>query len=271
MLRVRAIPCLLYDGVSLVKTVRFKDKIYIGDPLNAIRMFNDKRVDELVFLDIYASKFNREPNFELIKKIASECFMPFAYGGGLKNIAHVDRLFQIGVDKIILNTSLHENPSFVKEVCEKYGSQSVVASIDVKTNWINKKKEIYFKSGKIKSKLSIDVFLKQLNELGVGEIIVNSIDNDGTFKGYDLGLIKYIIEKTSVPIIPLGGASSFQNFIDAINVGTSAVAAGSYFVLQKTHKAVLIQYLSKEEIEELNIAYNNFLYTSSNTSAPFSN
>lgn len=249
MLRTRVIPVLLLKNVGLVKTQKFKNPKYVGDPINAVRIFNDKEVDELVFLDISATPNKRKPNFELIRDIATEAFMPFGYGGGITNLNDIEKLFKIGVEKVILNTAAHENPKIITEAAETFGSQSIVASVDVKKTFFGAKKVI-INCGNKKVGINYVEYVKKLEELGVGEIIINSIDNDGMAQGYDLKLIKQISSAVSIPVVALGGAGSIEDFQSAIrNGGASAVGAGSMFVFTGPHRAVLISYPNYEDLE----------------------
>lgn len=241
MVQNRFIPCLLLRDGGLVKTEKFKKHKYVGDPINAVKIFNDKEVDELIFLDIDASKEKRGPNFEVLKDLASECFMPFGYGGGIKDLFQIEKLLKIGIEKIIINKSALDSDILLKESVAHFGSSTIVAAIDVKKN-IWGKKMIYDHT----SNKSLDINPIQLAEkycdLGVGEIFLNSVDLDGTFSGYDLELISSVSKQISVPLIASGGASSITNLQDAILSGASAAAAGSLFVFQGPHKAVLISY-----------------------------
>jgi cyclase len=255
MLRIRVIPCLLLKNSGLVKTVRFKNPKYVGDPINAVRIFNEKEVDELIFLDTTATAGNRKPNFRLINDIASECFMPFGYGGGIRDLNDIKELFNLGVEKVIINTYAVENPSFVKSAAERFGSQSIVVSIDVKKNLFGKY-QVYTYSGKKVTKLDPATFAVQMEEMGAGEIILTSIDRDGTMMGYDIDLIKNVSASVGLPVVASGGAGKIGDFGDAIKLGgASAVAAGSFFVFQKRHRAVLITYPSEEELQ--NFRANN--------------
>lgn len=250
MTNKRVIPVLTIDDGKLVKTVRFKNPNYIGDPVNAVKIFNDKEVDEIVLLDITASKLGREPNYLKIEEICSEAFMPFAYGGGISSIEQVDRLFKIGIEKIILNSVFEINLDLISEISSKYGAQSVIASIDVKKDLFRKYK-IYTKSGSDKLKFSIEEFIVLLEEKGVGEIMLNSIDNEGTYKGYDLAMLKLAGKHSTVPIILCGGANSISNMKAAIDNGASAVAASSLFVYRGNKNGILINYPSQEELKSL--------------------
>jgi cyclase len=255
MLRTRVIPCLLLKNNGLVKTVKFKDPKYVGDPINAVKIFNDKEVDELIFLDITATIENRRPNFKLISDIASECFMPFSYGGGIRDLSDAKNLFSLGIEKIIVNSYAHENVSFLKEASELFGSQSVVVSMDIRKNLFGKY-EVFTQSGTKNTKLDPISFAKKVESMGAGEICLNSIDRDGTMKGYDIELIKQVSESVSIPIIASGGCGKIEDFRDAvINGGASGVAAGSIFVFHGKHRAVLISY---PPINELDKVLNNY-------------
>jgi cyclase len=247
----RVIPVLLLQGDGLVKTQQFKNSKYIGDPVNAIKIFNDKEVDELVFLDIDASKENRAPNFELLKEIASECFMPLGYGGGINSMDHVDRLFQIGLEKVVLNSVALSNPDFVSQVAKKVGSQSVVVSIDVKQNWRGKRKVYSHQKDSVTAE-DVVSFAQRMEDLGAGEIFLNSVNRDGAMGGYDVEMIKQVAENISLPLVACGGAGSLNHMKLAVTEGkASAVGAGSFFVFHGPHKAVLINYPKQEKLNEL--------------------
>jgi cyclase len=251
MIRTRVIPALLLKGDGLVKTVKFSNPGYIGDPINAVRIFNDKEVHELVFLDITASIERRPPRFDILSDIASECFMPLGYGGGIRTLEQAEKIFNLGVEKIILNSFAIEDPSFIRSLSDRVGSQSVVMSIDVKKNFFGKY-EIYSNSGKTRTSLDPFRWAQQAEELGAGEIILNSIDQDGTMKGYDIQLIKNVSNSVTIPVVACGGAGKVEDFGTAIHEGgASAVAAGSMFVYFGRKKAVLINYPSRDEIETI--------------------
>jgi len=251
MLKTRVIPCLLLKGTGLVKTQQFKKPKYVGDPINAVRIFNDKEVDELIFLDISITKEKREPNFNLIKDIASEAFMPFGYGGGITRLDQIERLFSLGVEKVILNTIAFENPSLVSDAARIFGSQSIVVAIDYKTN-IFGKKEVFVNCGTKNTKQSPLEYAKKMQDFGAGEIFLNSIEREGMYKGYDISTIKQVTSGIDVPLIASGGASSLKDFKLAIKEGgASAVAAGSYFIFHGIHRAVLITYPSYNELEKI--------------------
>ena len=250
MRRVRVIPVLTVIGRKLVKTVRFKKPNYLGDPINAIKIFNDKEVDEIIVLDIGLSKkINKVIQFDLIEEMGSECFMPLAYGGGIKHFDDAKRVFELGVEKVILNSCLSENCALITKIAETYGSQSVVVSIDVRKTLFNKRK-LAFESGKRTIKTDITKFIEAIEAHGAGEILIQSIDKDGTFQGYDLELCKKVAEGTSLPVIACGGASSIDDFLESIRYsGCSAVAAASLFGYSNLDtRSILINYPSQDDL-----------------------
>lgn len=248
---VRVIPSLLISNGGLVKSVRFKDYKYIGDPINAVKIFNEKEVDEIAIIDIDATRNNRRPDIEKIQEIASEAFMPLSYGGGITKIEEVKALFYNGVEKVIINKSAHIKPALISETAKIFGSQSVIVSIDVKKNWISGYK-VYTDNGKRDSKLNPEEFAKQMQDLGAGEILLNNIDRDGTFQGYDTEVIKKVSSSISIPLIALGGAGSLNDFKLATKAGASAVSAGSLFVFMKNSRnAILINYPSQANLKEI--------------------
>ena len=251
MITPRIIPCLLLNGNGLVKTTKFKNPKYIGDPINAIRIFNEKEVDELMVLDIKATSDQRSPDFDLIEQLASECFMPLCYGGGIRDINDVKRLFNIGIEKVSLQTAAELNPGLIREIADYYGQQAVVISVDVKKNWLGKL-QLFSNSGRVNYK-SKDwkEYLVYLSKQGAGEILLNSVDKDGTMNGMDLELIEEAGKLLDIPLLAIGGVGSLEHIQAAANAGASAVAAGSYFVFQGPHKAVLITYPKYEEIQKL--------------------
>ena len=251
MLRTRVMPVLLLKERGLVKGRQFKNHKYVGDPLNAVKIFNEKEVDELVFLDISATDENRGPDFDLLADIASEAFMPFAYGGGVKTVKQVERLFSIGVEKAIINTAAFLDVKFVKESVMVAGSQSIVVSMDIKKSLLGSD-EVYVNNGKINTKLDPVTYAKQIQDLGVGELIVNSIDREGTGKGYDVKLLEMVSNAVGIPVIGLGGAGCLQDLADAKNqTNVSGLAAGDLFIFHGKHKAVLITYPKYSELEKL--------------------
>jgi cyclase len=249
MLRTRVIPCLLLRGNGLVKTVQFKNPTYIGDPINAVKIFNDKEVDELVFLDITATLEKRGPNFKLLNELSTECFMPLGYGGGITSLQEIEKLFNLGIEKVILNSSAFHNQKIIPQAVHIFGSQSIIASMDVKKAWLSKKQTVYVNAGSTNTKISPIEYAKKMEDSGVGEIIVNSIDADGTMLGYDLQLISAVSSELKIPVVALGGAGGLEDLSKGKKAGASALAAGSLFVFQKKHRAVLITYPSKKELE----------------------
>lgn len=248
MKRIRVIPVLLIHQRGLVKSVKFKDYKYVGDPMNAVRIFNEKEVDELAIIDIDASREKRVPDISRIEEIVSEAFMPIAYGGGITTSEQVKRILSVGVEKVILNRSAHKNPALVTEIASQSGSQSVVVSIDYKKNLFGKT-TVYIENGKTNTGLDPLTYAKQMESAGAGEILLNSIERDGSFSGYDLDMIEKISHAINIPMIAVGGASSLSDFKQAVQHGASAVSAGSLFVFQRPHRAVLISYPSQQELE----------------------
>ena len=245
----RIIPALLLRDNSLVKTKKFKKENYIGDPINAVKIFNDKEVDEIIFLDICASK-KQQPNFEMIEKISSECFMPLAYGGGIKTIEQVKKIFRIGVEKIIINSAAINDYNFLKEIINFVGSQSVIISIDVKRTIFGKYK-VY--SHQLEKNIETDLLdlLEIANEVGVGEVFINSVDRDGMMNGYDIELLNLVSSNINMPLIACGGAGNITHLKEGLNKGgANAVSAGSMFVYHGKHNAVLINYLDKTQLSE---------------------
>jgi imidazole glycerol-phosphate synthase subunit HisF len=241
MFRPRLIPVLLLKDLGLVKTVNFKNPRYIGDPINAVKIFNDLNADELVFLDISATRNNRKISLELINKISEEAFMPFSVGGGISSLDEISKIIQQGAEKVVLNTSLFKKPRLIKEASDYFGSQSIVVSIDVKKSYFGKY-QIYSHCGKNKERIDIIDWVKKIIDLGAGEIIVNSINNDGKMSGYDLDLIEIVSRAAKVPVVACGGAGSNRDFNLAFQSGAHAVAAGSIFVYHGERNAVLINY-----------------------------
>lgn len=250
MLRTRVIPVLLIRNKGLVKTVKFDKAKYIGDPINAVKIFNDKEVDEIVVLDIDASKENRKPNFETIKDIASEAFMPLAYGGGITTIDDVQTLFAIGVEKVIINTSALKNMNLITDASKIFGDQSIVLSVDVTKNFWGKY-QIY--SHALNKAVDVDLisYIKNAEQSGAGEIIINSVDLDGTMIGYDLKLIEKISQNVSVPVVACGGAGSIYDLKKGYDAGATALSAGSIFVFHGPHKAVLINFPTQQQLKDI--------------------
>jgi imidazole glycerol-phosphate synthase subunit HisF len=251
MLRTRIIPVLLLKNGGLVKGKQFKNHKYVGDPINAVKIFNEKEVDELIFLDFSITQKNLKPDYDLIADIASEAFMPFGYGGGIQSVTQVEQLFSIGVEKAIINTAAFLDSKIIKEAVKIAGSQSIVVSMDVKKSLFSGY-EVYIQNGKIKTKLDPVTYAKKMEDCGAGEIIVNSIDREGTGKGYDLELLKMVTEAVNIPVVGLGGAGCLQHMADAKNqTNVSGLAAGDLFIFHGKHKAVLITYPKYVELEKL--------------------
>ena len=254
MLRSRIIPCLLVHKKGLVKTVVFKDAKYVGDPINAVKIFNEKEVDELIVLDIDATVENRSPNYEMIKNLATECRMPFCYGGGITTVEQSKKIIELGAEKIAISSAAVNNPIIIKQIGEAIGVQSVVVIIDIKKRSIllGGGYDIYTNNGKIKAKVKLNEFIDILNQIGVGEIVVNSIDNDGIMNGYDDTLISLFREKTNFPMTVLGGAGNLDDIKMLISkYKIIGAAAGSLFVFKGKYKAVLINYPNREEKSRL--------------------
>lgn len=246
MFKYRIIPCLLINNRGLYKTLRFKDQVYVGDPANALKIFNEKEVDELVILDITATKEKKKPNFKLLNELTSECFMPLCYGGGVTDLDEIKTLFNLGIEKVSLNSIIFFKPELISEAARIFGSQSIVGSIDVKKNLFGKY-QVYINSGTVNTKKDPIEYAQHLANLGVGEIFLNSIDRDGTMSGYDIDLIRNVSASVPVPLIACGGAGKIEDFGTAIHKGgASAVSAGSFFVFHGKHKAVLITYPTRE-------------------------
>jgi cyclase len=242
MLRPRIIPSLLIRDKGLVKTLNFKSSKYIGDPINAVRIFNEKEVDELAIFDIDATVHNKEPDYLLIEKLANQSRMPLCYGGGVKTIEQAQRIFGLGIEKIALSSAAIQHPGLVTKIAERVGSQSVIVVLDVKKKLFGGY-ELYTHNGNNSTGINPIKFIKELELAGVGEIIINSIDKDGTMQGYDFALIDKITEVVNMPLTVLGGAGSLDDIQKVIErYGVIGVAAGSLFVFQGPYKAVLINY-----------------------------
>jgi cyclase len=250
MLKTRVIPALLLRDNALVKTVRFKNPSYIGDPINTVRIFNELEVDELVFLDIEATPKKKEPNFRILTEIANECFMPLAYGGGITDFETASKIFNIGFEKIILNSALFSHPKLISQISNHFGNQAVVASIDYKKNFLGKY-EVWTNGGIINTKKKPDQWGKELEELGVGEILLTSIDKEGTWSGFDIELTRKVSDAVTVPVIAHGGAGTIEHIKQAVEQGkTSAVALGSMLVYQQKDMGVLVNFPDHKQIEQ---------------------
>ncbi len=249
MLRHRVIPILLHDSSGLVKTKQFDLKTYIGDPINAIRIFSDKFVDELIFLDIARSQLGRDPDFELIERISAEAFMPLSYGGGISTITSAKKIFGFGLDKVILQSATFVNPSLVNEIVDFAGSQSLAISIDLIRDK-NGHLKIWHSSSKRQLDISLGAYLDDMQKRGAGEILISSVQNEGTMNGFDLNMINEIRKYVSVPLVANGGAGQMQDFAAALSAGADAVAAGSFFVFYGKRRAVLLSYPDYNDLKE---------------------
>lgn len=251
MLRPRIIPSLLVHDNGLVKTVNFKNAKYVGDPINAVKIFNEKEVDELAVFDIDATVLNKEPDYKLIEKLANQSRMPLCYGGGVKTVEQAQRIFGLGIEKIALSSAVIQKPELITEISSRVGSQSVIVVLDVKKKLLGGY-EVYTHNGKKSTGINPFKFIEDAERLGAGEIIINSIDQDGVMKGYDMNLIDKVREKISLPMTVLGGAGSLDDIGKVINKhGVIGVAAGSLFVFKGVYKAVLINYPKRSEKDEL--------------------
>ncbi len=252
MLLPRIIPCLLVKGGGLVKTVNFANPKYVGDPINAVKIFNEKEVDEMIVLDIDASAQNREPDYGMIRNIAAECRMPLCYGGGVKSVEQVERIISLGVEKIALSSVAVSNPEIIAQAAELVGSQSIVVVMDVKKTGQDREYNVWTHNANKPTGLSPVDFAKQVESLGAGEVVINAIDQDGVMKGYDLELVDEIREAIRLPITVLGGAGSLKDIAALIHTyGIIGAAAGSLFVFKGIYRAVLISYPSRAEKETI--------------------
>jgi cyclase len=248
--RIRVIPVLLIQNGGLVKSIQFKKHQYVGDPINAVKIFNEKEVDEIVILDISATQAKRAPNIQQIAEITGEAFMPLAYGGGITRLEEIKEILYEGAEKVVLNTSALDNPQLIAQAAQRFGNQSIVVSIDVHKNWLGQYK-VYRNNGIKNTGLNPVELARQVAGLGAGEIMLTSIVRDGTFGGYDLDLLKQVTQAVNIPVIACGGAAEVSDFQQAVAIGgASAVAAGSMFVYQRPHRAVLISYPSQQELKE---------------------
>lgn len=245
--RPRIIPTLLIDDRDLIKTVKFGKRTYLGDPVNAVKIFNRKRIDELSILDIGSTKHKKEPDYEILKDIASEAFMPLSYGGGINSLDQVQELLKIGYEKVVLNSALVRNPGLITKSADHFGSQSIVASIDAKK--INSDYKCFISDGDEETKWNPVDLAREAERLGAGEIIINSIDNDGMMNGYDIDLVKSVADAVSIPVIALGGAGGIKDLKTVLQEGHAhAAAGGSMFVYYGRLKAVLITAPREEEL-----------------------
>lgn len=251
--RPRLIPCLSLQDKGLVKTTKFSNPRYLGDPINVVKIFNDKGVDELCILDITATSENRDPDFEYLEDIAREAFMPLSYGGGITNLDQVKKIFFIGYEKVVINTAFIKKPQLITEAAEFAGSQSIVVSIDVKNELLGRR-SCYINDGKTKVTTDPVSLAQRAEELGAGEILLNSIDRDGLMQGYDLKLVKDVVNAVSIPVIACGGAKDIYDFKKVLQEGGAhAAAAGSFFVYYGTQKAVLITAPEEKDLISIGI------------------
>ncbi len=250
MKRIRVIPLLLIQNGKLVKGTKFKNHRYVGDPINAVRIFNEKEVDELSIIDISASKMNRRPNIGQIREIAGEAFMPLSYGGGITSIDEVKEIFFNGIEKVLVNKTAITDPQFITKVADKFGTQSIVICMDVKKNIWGKYK-VFSDNGTHNTDLDPVEYAQKCEMLGAGEILLTSVDREGSYAGYGIDILKKVTDAVSIPVIAAGGAGEAGDFKKAVDGGgASAVAAGSMFVFKRPHNAVLISYPSQKELSE---------------------
>lgn len=253
MSRSRIIPFLLTSDGGLVKTVRFDKRRYVGDAINAVRIFNEKEVDELVLLDIDATSRGSGPQFDYVEEVLSEAFMPVGYGGGVTSLQQIERLFKLGVEKVVLNSVLAVNPKLLSEASQVFGAQSIVASLDFKKDLLGRRRA-YTRGGTRKYDADPIELLKQWEQLGAGEVVVNSIDRDGTRKGLDVEFTALAVSAVEIPLLAVGGAGDLGHIVAALQSGASAVGAGSMFVFHGVHQAVLISYVDRSELAALDAA-----------------
>lgn len=250
MLSHRVIPCLLLSNGGLVKTRKFAKPQYVGDPINAVKIFNEKEVDELMAIDIDASKQGRGPNFALVEQMAGECFMPLCYGGGVRSFEDARTLFQLGVEKVALQSAVMRDPTIIRRIADHAGEQAVVVSLDLKRNW--RGRPVQFNAAGVRpSHKDWRDALREAEAKGAGEILLNAVDRDGMMDGMDTELIAEASAICDVPLIALGGAGSLADIKSAVTAGASAVAAGAFFVFHGPHRAVLITYPRYEELRAL--------------------
>jgi imidazole glycerol-phosphate synthase subunit HisF len=246
----RIIPILLLKGQGLVKTIRFQRPVYVGDPINAVKIFNEKEVDELIILDINATRQQLEPRYDYLREIVSECFSPLGYGGGIRTVEHIRKLIQCGIEKVVINTACSTDPEFLKRASSDFGSSTIVAAIDVKKNLFGNY-SVYSHAGTKNTGHDPVKHAIKLQQLGAGELFLNNIDLDGTMKGYDHALVRKIVDAVDIPVITCGGAADHEDLYRAIKTsGASAAAAGSIFVFQGKHRGVLITYPEYNKIRK---------------------
>lgn len=252
MLFPRIIPCLLVSNRGLVKTVHFKNPKYVGDPINAVKIFNEKEVDEIIVIDIDATHEKREPDYKMIEHLAAECRMPLCYGGGITKCDQVQKIIQLGVEKVAISSAAINDPDLVIKSAERVGNQSIVIVLDVKKTMFGNKYEVWTHNGQTNTGKNVIELATAMEKLGAGEIVINSIDGDGLMKGFDLALIEKVRNSINIPMTVLGGAGSLLDIGRVINkFGTIGVAAGSLFVFKGIYRAVLINYPNREEKKSL--------------------
>jgi imidazole glycerol-phosphate synthase subunit HisF len=251
MLRSRVIPCLLVQDGGLIKTTKFKNPKYVGDPINAVRIFNEKEADELIVLDIDASVNGVDPDYKMIENIAKECRMPLCYGGGIKTLEHAEKIISLGVEKVALSSIVFDNPNLIVEISEKIGRQSVVVVLDIKKKILSSNYSVWIHNGEDNTKRDVIDAIQQIQNLGVGEIILNFVDLDGTMKGYDIETVEHLKSYVTVPLSIMGGAKSLENIGDmAKKCGLVGASAGSLFVFKGKYRAVLINYPTRQQKED---------------------
>jgi imidazole glycerol-phosphate synthase subunit HisF len=251
MIRTRIIPCLQLIDQSIVKTKKFSKFNYVGDPINTVKIFNELEVDELCFLDIRATINKKQPNFKILKEIANECFMPLSYGGNIRNFDIAKKILSIGFEKIIINSYAVENPNFIKKLSKHFGCQAIIISIDVKKNFLGNY-HVYINDGKKKTKLEPVKWAKKVEKLGAGELLLTSIDKEGTWEGFDTKITKKISQAVKIPVIANGGAGNIHHIYEVIKKSkASAVALGSMLIYQKKNMGILINFPDKKKLFKL--------------------
>ncbi|MCU1733978.1 MULTISPECIES: AglZ/HisF2 family acetamidino modification protein [unclassified Pseudomonas] len=252
MLRPRIIPCLLIQDGGLVKTVRFKDGKYVGDPINAVKIFNEKEADELIVVDIDATVNGVEPDYNRIANLAAECRMPLCYGGGIRTPEQARKIISLGVEKVAISAAALEDPSLVTRIADEIGRQSVVVVLDHKPRMLSKQHDVWTHNGTRNTKRNVLDVAREMETAGAGEIVINSIDNDGRMKGYDVALATRLREAVSIPVTILGGGGSLDDMAKVVAAcGVVGVAAGSFFVFKGPYRAVLISYPTAQQKDEL--------------------
>lgn len=251
MLRTRIIPTLLLRNESLVKTQQFSSFTYVGDPANTVRIFNELEVDELLFLDITASKEERGPNLKVLTDVANECFMPLGYGGGVRSLDQAKAVFDVGFEKVAVNSGALERPTLIQEIASVYGSQAVIVSMDVKSGWLGEQ-TVYGRSGMHNTHRDPVEWAVEAERLGAGEILLTSINREGSWEGFDLDLVRRVAEAVSIPVIAHGGAGTLEHIGQAVNdAKASAVALGNMVVFQKKGMGVLVHFPDARELQSV--------------------